>query len=161
VDLGDYWYQRGQTQKAKDIWKRLLTLVKPKAKGLAALGEVYLDHDLGEDALDVYKQAIDLVPGDVQMQKGYANALERVRKYVDAEKVLREVIAQAPGDVDARLVLERVLVNQGKVAAAIAILEELVKADPKSARAYYKRLSLYALQLYKDDDAIRYAAAGV
>jgi HEAT repeat protein len=71
------------------------------------------------------------------------------------------VIAQAPGDVDARLVLERVLVNQGKVADAMAILEELVKADPKGARAYYTRLATYALQLYKDDDAIRYAAAAV
>ncbi|GAC1365586.1 MAG: hypothetical protein NVSMB47_16890 [Polyangiales bacterium] len=87
--------------------------------------------------------------------------LLHLRRHADAEAVLRDIIAKAPGDVDARLVLERVLVNQGKVAAAIAILEELIKADPKSARAYYTRLAQYALQLYKDDDAIRYAAAAV
>jgi tetratricopeptide (TPR) repeat protein/HEAT repeat protein len=233
VDLGDYYYQRNNTPKAKEIWKKLLVIIKPKAKGLAALGEVYLDHDLGEDALDVYKQAVDLTPGDIVMQKGYAVALERVhkygeaqgiwesilkrndvdklvrrearthlvllwlaqkkleqqiapltaafkgppvdlesgrlvaevqlhlRRYADAEATLRAIIKEAPGDVDARLVLERVLVNQGKIVEAIAILEELVKADPKGARQYYTRLAAYALQIYKDEEAIRYAAAAV
>ncbi|MBI2395730.1 MAG: tetratricopeptide repeat protein [Deltaproteobacteria bacterium] len=233
VDLGDYWYQRGQTAKAKEIWKRLTVVVKPKAKGFAALGETYLDHDLGEDALEAYKQARDLAPGDLQVQKGHATALERVHKYAeaqglwdailkrndvdkptrrearthlvllwvaqkklepqvapltatfkgppadleagrllaevqmhlrrlpDAEKTLRSIIDQAPGDVDARLVLERVLVQQGNVAGAIAVLEELVKADPKGARQYYGRLAQYSLQLYKDDEAIRWAAAAV
>ncbi len=233
VDLGDYYYQRGQTPKAKEIWKRLLTVITPKAKGLAALGEVYLDHDLGDDALDAYKQAIDLSPAEIPLQKGYATALERVHKYIeaqgiwetilkrndvdklvrrearthlvllwlaqkkldaqiapltlafkgppvdlesgrllaevqlhlrrhiDAETTLRAIIKEAPGDIDARLVLERVLVNQGKISEAMAILEELVKADPKSARVYYTRLANYAEQTYKDEDAIRYAAAAV
>lgn len=233
VDLGDYWYQRGNTAKAKEIWKRLVIVVKPKAKGYAALGETYLDHDLGEDALDAYKEARDLLPGDLQIQKGHASALERVHKYgeaqglwetilkrndvdkptrrearthlvllwvaqkklepqvaglnaqfkgppadleagrllaevqlhlrklPDAEKTLRTIIDQAPGDVDARLVLERVLVQQGNVSGAIKVLEELVKADPKGARQYYGRLAQYSLQLYKDDDAIRWAAAAV
>jgi len=233
VDLGDYWYQRGNTAKAKEIWKRLVIVVKPKAKGFAALGETYLDHDLGEDALEAYKEARDLQPGDLQIQKGHASALERVHKYSeaqglwetilkrndvdkptrrearthlvllwvaqkklepqvagltasfkgpptdleagrllaevqlhlrklpDAEKTLRSIIDQAPGDVDARLVLERVLVQQGNVAGAIKVLEELVKADPKGARQYYGRLAQYSLQLYKDDEAIRWAAAAV
>lgn len=233
VDLGDYWYQRGQTAKAKEIWKKLVTVVKPKAKGWAALGETYLDHDLGEDALDAYKEARALAPGDLQVQKGHASALERVHKYQeaqgiwesilkrndvdkptrrearthlvllwvaqkklepqvspltaqfkgpppdleagrllaevqlhlrrlpDSEKTLRMIIEQAPGDVDARLVLERVLVQQGNVAGAMKVLEELVKADPKGARQYYGRLAQYALQLYKDEEAIRWAAAAV
>lgn len=233
VDLGDYWYQRGNTGKAKEIWKRLTIVVKPKAKGFAALGETYLDHDLGEDALDAYKEARDLLPGDLQIQKGHASALERVHKYgeaqglwetilkrndvdkptrrearthlvllwvaqkklepqvspltatfkgppadleagrllaevqlhlrklPDAEKTLRSIIDQAPGDVDARLVLERVLVQQGNVQGAIKVLEELVKADPKGARQYYGRLAQYSLQLYKDEDAIRWAASAV
>lgn len=233
VDLGDYWYQRGQTAKAKDIWKRLTLIVKPKAKGFAALGETYLDHDLGEDALDAYKQARELAPGDLPIQKGHANALERVHRYSEAqglwesilkrndvdkatrrearthmvllwvaqkklepqvkplqaaftgppvdlesgrllsevllhlrrlpeaEKTLRAIINESPGDVDARLVLERVLVQQGNVAGAMKVLEELVKADPKGARQYYGRLATYALQLYKDEDAVRWAAAAV
>jgi len=233
VDLGDYWYQRGNTAKAKEIWKRLLTVVKPKAKGYQALGETYLDHDLGEDALEAYKEARSLAPSDLPIQKGYASALERVHRYgeaqgmweailkrndvdkptrrearthlvllwvaqkklepqvkplelqfkgppadleagrllaevqlhlrrlPDSEKTLRAIIEQAPGDVDARLVLERVLVQQGNVAGAMKVLEELVKADPKGARQYYGRLAQYALQLYKDEEAVRWASAAV
>lgn len=233
VDLGDYWYQRGQTQKAKDIWKKLTNIVKPKAKGWAALGETYLDHDLGEEGLEAYKEARALAPGDLQISKGYASALERVHRYQeaqgiwesilkrndvdkptrrearthlvllwvaqkklepqvsplqsqfkgppadleagrllaevqlhlrrlpDSEKTLRAIIEQAPGDVDARLVLERVLVQQGNVAGAMKVLEELVKADPKGSRQYYGRLAQYALQLYKDEEAVRWAAAAV
>ena len=235
VDLGDYYYQRSQTDKAKEIWKKLLVLVTPKAKGLAALAEVYLDHDLAEEALDAYQQAIALSPSDVTLQKGEATALERVhryaeaqgiwetilkrndvdkptrhearthlvllwvaqkkladqvkpltdefnrsgaepdiesgrllaevllhlRRYAEAEQTLRDIIKLQAGDVDARLVLERVLVNEGKVAEAITVLEELLKADPKGALGYYNRLAQYAEQLYRDDDAIRYAAAAV
>jgi len=233
VDLGDYYYQRGNTTKAKEIWKRLTVIVKPKAKGFTALGEVYLDHDMGEDALDAYKQAIEAAPGELTVQKGWAAALERNHKYIeaqgvwetilkrndvdkltrrearthlvllwlaqkklpdqikplaasfagppvdleagrllaevqlhlrklpDAEKTLRAIIEQAPGDVDARLVLERVLVQQGHVSDAMKILEELVKADPKGARAYYTRLASYALSIYKDEEALKWAAAAV
>ncbi len=234
VDLGDYYYQRGNTTKAKEIWKRLTVIVKPKAKGFTALGEIYLDHDLGEDALEAYKEAREAAPRrPAPMQKGWAAALERNHKYIeaqgvwetilkrndvdkptrrearthlvllwvaqkklepqvsplssqfkgppadleagrllaevqlhlrklpDAEKTLRAIIEQAPGDVDARLVLERVLVQQGHVSDAMKILEELVKADPKGARAYYTRLASYALSIYKDEEALKWAAAAV
>ncbi|MFI5301650.1 MAG: tetratricopeptide repeat protein, partial [Polyangiales bacterium] len=233
VDLGDYYYQRTETAKAKEIWKRLLVVIKPRAKALAALGDVYLDHDLGEDALVAYKEAIDLSPSDVMLQKGHAAALERVhrvgeaqlvwetilrrndvdhatqaearrhlvilwlaqkkladqvkpltiqftgppvdleagrllaevlvhlRRYPEAEKTLRAVIKEAPGDIEARIVLERALVQQGELAQAIKVLEEVVKADPKGARQYYQRMAQYALALYRDDDALKYAAAAV
>jgi tetratricopeptide (TPR) repeat protein/HEAT repeat protein len=233
VDLGDYYYQRAQNAKAKEIWQKLLVLIKPKAKAYAALGEVYLDHDLGDDALEAYKQALELAPGEVPVLKGYAAALERTHKYdpaqaiwesllgrndvdkatrrearshlvmlwiaqkkldaqvapltekfkgappdleagrllsevllhlrklADAEKILRSIIEAAPGDIDARLVLERTLVSQGQVGGAIKVLEELVRADPKGARAYYTRLAQYALSLYRDEDAVRWAAAAV
>ena len=63
----------------------------------------------------------------------------------------------APGDADSYLALERVLVQENKLADAIAVLEKLVAVDPKSARQLYQRMAQYALQIYKDDDAIKYA----
>jgi tetratricopeptide (TPR) repeat protein/HEAT repeat protein len=233
VDLGDYWYQRGQNAKAKEVWKRLLVVVKPKAKALAMLGATYLEHDLGDDALEAYGQARDLAPTDVPILKGYAEALERMRKYAqaqavwqgilerkdadktvrrearkktvqlwaaqkklepqikvleaqykgppkdveagrmladvllhlrrhgEAEGILRAIISDAPGDVEARRSLENVLVQRGDIAGAMKIAEELVKADPQGARQTYQRLAQYALQLYRDDEAIRWAAAAV
>jgi tetratricopeptide (TPR) repeat protein len=92
VDLGDYWYQRANNTKAKDIWKRLVTVVKPKYKGWTALGEVYLDHDMGEEALEAYKQALELAPSEIQVQKGYAAALERVHRLTEAQAVWEGIL---------------------------------------------------------------------
>ena len=79
------------------------------------------------------------------------------RRLADAEATLRRVITVAPGDADSYLALERVLVQGNKLGDAIAILEKLATVDPKSARQVYRRMAEYAIQLYRDDDAIKYA----
>ena len=84
-----------------------------------------------------------------------------LRKLADAEATLRRVIELAPGDAESYLALERVLVQENKIADAIAVLEKLVAVEPKRARELYQRMAQYALQLYKDDDAIKYAARAV
>ena len=74
------------------------------------------------------------------------------------------MIDLAPGDSDAYLALERVLVQMNsaaKLQEAIAVLERLLAVDPKQARSIYQRMSQYALQLYHDDDAIKYASRAV
>jgi HEAT repeat protein len=71
------------------------------------------------------------------------------------------VLVLAPGDVESYLSLERVLVQEAKLEDAIRTLEKLVVVDPKRAREIYQRMAQYALQSYRDDDAIKYAARAV
>lgn len=235
VDLGERHFQDGNTELAVQTWRRILTAVTPRARALAALGEVYLDHDMLPDALAALREAVQLEPQTAVYQKQLAAALERgksyrdarqiwqglasrakasgdkmlareartrivslwgfervleaqvgpltaqfekdpaeveagrtlaevqlhLRRLGDAEATLRKVVARAPGDVDAYLALERVLVQENKLPEAIALLEKLVTVDPKSARQLYQRMSQYAHDLYRDDDAIKYAARAV
>jgi tetratricopeptide (TPR) repeat protein len=84
-----------------------------------------------------------------------------LRKLPDAEATLRRVIGLAPGDAESYLGLERVLVQESKIAEAIGVLEKLAEVEPKRARELYQRMAQYALQIYKDDDAIKYAARAV
>lgn len=235
VDLGDRHFQDGNTQLAVQTWRRILTTVTPRARALAALGEVYLEHDMLQDALAAFREAAQLEPQTLGYKKQLASALERsksfrdarviwmeladkakasgdkilarearsrivtlwgfervldaqiaplqakfaktppdveagrmlaevqihLRKLADAEATLRAVVAAAPGDADSYLALERVLVQQNKTQDAIAVLEKLVAVDPKSARQLYQRMAQYAVQLYRDDDAITYAARAV
>lgn len=100
-------------------------------------------------------------PPDVEAGRMLAEVQLHTRKLADAEATLRKVVAAAPGDADSYLALERVLVQQNKIQDAIAVLEKLVAVDPKSARQLYQRMAQYALQLYRDDDAIKYAARAV
>ena len=46
VDLGDRYFQQGDKKKALETWARIKTVVPNRAKALATLGEVYLDHDM-------------------------------------------------------------------------------------------------------------------
>ena len=235
VDLGDRYFQDGNTALAVQTWKRILTTVQPRAKALAALGDVYLEHDMTSDALAAYKEAVALDPGNLGYEKALAAAYERTRSYreaqtlyeeiaahakekgdkalarecrtrlvtlwglervldqqlpglrrqfasdppdpeagrmlaealihlrklPDAEATLRRVLEISPGDSESYLALERVLVQESKIADAIAVLERLAQAEPKRARELYQRMAQYALQIYDDDDAIKYAARAV
>lgn len=100
-------------------------------------------------------------PPDAEAGRMLAEVQLHLRKLNDAENTLRRVITAAPGDADSYLALERVLVQENKLSEAIAVLEKLVAVDPKSARQLYQRMAQYALQLYRDDDAIKYAARAV
>jgi tetratricopeptide (TPR) repeat protein/HEAT repeat protein len=235
VDLGDRYFQDGNAPLAVQTWKRILAAVQPRAKAFAALGDVYLEHDMTADALAAYKEAVALEPSNLGYAKALAAAYERNRAYHDAEVLyaeiaarakdkgdkalarecrtrivtlwglqhtlepelpglrrqfgatppdpeagrtlaealthlrrlpeaeaaLRRVLELAPGDAESYLALERVLIQESKVAEAIAVLERLAQAEPKRARELYQRMAQYALQIYDDDDAIKYAARAV
>jgi tetratricopeptide (TPR) repeat protein/HEAT repeat protein len=109
------------------------------------------------------QQKFSATPPDVEAGRMLAEIQLHLpnRKLADAEATLRRVIQLAPGDTDGYLALERVLVQENKIQDAIAVLEKLVTADPKSARQLYQRMAQYALSVYRDEDAIRYAARAV
>jgi tetratricopeptide (TPR) repeat protein/HEAT repeat protein len=100
-------------------------------------------------------------PPDLEAGRLLAEAHVRLRRYDDAERVLRRLTQLAPGSVDDLTRLERVLVLGRKLEAALATLEKLVKLDAKRAREYYQRMAGYAAELYQDDRALSYAARAV
>jgi tetratricopeptide (TPR) repeat protein/HEAT repeat protein len=236
VDLGDRYFQDGNTPLAVQTWRRILTSITPRARALAALGEVYLEHDMLQDALSSFREAVQLEPQTLGYKKQLASALERAKNYHDARQIwqelaekakasgdkilqrearsrivamwgfehvlegqvatlqrafsanppdleagrtlaevqlhlrtkigdaeatLKRIVQLAPGDVESYLALERVLVQENKLQDAIGVLEKLVAVDPKSARQLYQRMAQYAVQLYRDEDAIKYAARAV
>ena len=100
-------------------------------------------------------------PPDLDAGRTLAEVQIHLRKLDGAEATLRRIVELAPGDAESYLALERVLVQENKLADAIAVLERLVAVEPKRARELYQRMAQYALQLYKDQDAIRYAVRAV
>jgi len=119
-----------------------------------------LERILDQQIAPLQKQFSGATP-DVEAGRMLAEAQLHLRRLADAEATLRKIVEIAPGDADAYLGLERVLVQENKITEAIAVLAKLVEVDPKRAREVYQRMAAYALQIYKDDDAIRYAARAV
>ncbi len=100
-------------------------------------------------------------PPDLEAGRLLSEAHVRLRRYEDAERVLRRLAQLSPGSVEDLTRLERVLVLGRKLEAALTTLEKLVKLDPKRAREYYQRMAGYAAELYQDDRALGYAARAV
>ena len=98
---------------------------------------------------------------DLEAGRQLSEAHVRLRRYDDAERVLRRLTQLSPGNVEDSTRLERVLVLGRKLEAALDTLEKLVKLDPKRAREYYQRMAGYAAELYQDDRALAYAARAV
>ncbi|HTQ43367.1 MAG TPA: tetratricopeptide repeat protein, partial [Polyangiaceae bacterium] len=114
-----------------------------------------------EAQLPKLQAAFSANPPDVESGRMLAEAQLHLRRLPDAEASLRRVIGLAPGDAESYLALERVLVQEQKIADAIDVLGKLAEVEPKRARELYERMAQYALQIYRDDDAIKYAARAV
>jgi len=114
-----------------------------------------------EQKLPDLQRRFGATPPDVEAGRMLAEGQAHLRRLADAEATLRRVISLAPGDGDSYLALERVLVQENKIGDAIAVLEKLAQVEPKRARELYERMARYALQIYRDDDAIKYAARAV
>lgn len=105
--------------------------------------------------------AFNKTPPDIESGRLLAEVQRKLHRLPDAEATLRRVVTLAPGDEESLLALERVLVQQQNLLAAIGVLEKLVEVNPKRAREFYQRMAQYAAELYRDDDAIKYAAKAV
>jgi tetratricopeptide (TPR) repeat protein/HEAT repeat protein len=106
VDLGDHYFQDGNTPLAVQTWKRILTTVTPRARALAALGDVYLDHDMVADALVALREAAQLEPQNLAYKKDLAGALERTRNYREAHTLWQELAGRAKQSNDKILARE-------------------------------------------------------
>lgn len=100
-------------------------------------------------------------PPDLEAGRLLAEVQRKLHRLADAEVTLRRIVGFAPGDEESLLALERVLVQQQNLTGAIDVLAKLTEVDPKRAREFYQRMAQNAAELYKDDDAIKYAARAV
>lgn len=105
VELGSRYWRDGKRDEARRTWQRILTAQSDRARALVTLGEVYLDHDLGSEALTALREAVRLRPQDARIKRSLAIALERVGAarpqrernalWEEARSVWEELLAEA------------------------------------------------------------------
>ncbi len=157
--------QRLAYEEARKIWEQILreSVADANVAREARQHVVTLLSLTGQLAprLTVLERKFAAEPADMEAGRLLAEAHVRLRRYEDAERVLRRLSQLSPGNVEDLTRLERVLVLGRKLEAALGTLEKLVKLDPKRAREYFQRMAGYAAELYQDDRALGYAARAV
>ena len=84
VNLGEMYWARGRKEKADEIWRRLLSLSGNKPLGQAKLADVYAEHNLMPQAMDLYQKAVKAEPNNLQLRRGLALASERLSRPAEA-----------------------------------------------------------------------------
>lgn len=105
ADLGDHYFQEGNRTLAVATWKRIITTVTPRVRALAAIGGVYLEHEMLPEALAALREASEAEPSNLTYKKDLATALERARSYREATALWASLAEKARQQGD--LVLAR------------------------------------------------------
>lgn len=151
---------------AREIWEDLLRTAGETDKLVAREARTHivslwaLNHELANRVAPLSSR-FNQSPPDLEAGRLLAEVQRKLGRLPDAEATLRRVVEFAPGDEESLLSLERVLVLEQKLTDAIAVLAKLVEVNPKRAREFYQRMAQYAAELYKDDQAIEFAAKAV
>jgi tetratricopeptide (TPR) repeat protein len=106
VALGELYYQAGNKERALETWRRLLRGVGKREQRMARLAEVYGEHELPGESLDLYQKAVTLSPDDPGLNKGLAQALERMHRDGEAGTRWTTILERAIATRDRALALE-------------------------------------------------------
>jgi tetratricopeptide (TPR) repeat protein len=79
--LGERQMEAGDRDRAMATWQRIRDHARDRARGAAALAEVYARHDLGPQALTLYREAIAARPDELDYHKGLAVVAEALRLF--------------------------------------------------------------------------------
>ncbi len=90
IELGNRYWRDNQPGKARETWERVRTLVPDQGRAQELLGEVYLEHDLTDEALEAFRLAVKASPGDPRRKRALAVALERAAPQMEGRKGRRE-----------------------------------------------------------------------
>ncbi len=113
--------------------------------GWLLLGRSYSSLGLYTKAVNVYKRALKLAPGRVDIRSDYGEALVLAAKYVvsaDAEEIFTGVLKTDPLDFRARYYLGLARAQHGDVAGAVQDWFDILAVAPKDApwRASVKKV---------------------
>lgn len=139
ITLGQELLQEGDEAGSKAAFARALERATDRASAHASLGEIFLDHEQPDRALEHFEQAVRLAPDSLSYARGLAEALERTRRFADAEAQWKKVMELAGSDRLARREARRRIVllwaNSGDLRGKLRELERAFGMPPSDGSA--------------------------
>ena len=121
---------------AQPALEKLIVANPKNAKLFARLGEVTRRSDPQKSA-EAYRRANEIDPANPKYAAGYAAALVQLRRFAEAESILRRVIANAPDEYAAHANLALALYEMKRFTEALPEYEWLAAARPEIAATYF------------------------
>jgi len=130
--LGEIYFQKGEREKAKQLFTKLYNLNPKSYAANKILGNYCMDNELNyKKALSYYKQAIEIKPDDDDLNFKLANMMMKVssEKYLhDAMYYAKHAVELNPSNPDALFTYSQILV--------------FISEFSKSSEYYYKAIEI-------------------
>ena len=133
---GDIMDNGSSSEEERAALEQLAARDPKNAALLGRLGSAYRRVDATK-SLGYYGAALKIEPTNIRYAIGYAAALIQLRRFADAETVLRRVLAVAPAEYTAHTNLAIALYEQKRFADAIPEYEWLAREKPEIAATYF------------------------
>lgn len=162
-------YERARRwDKAIEVWREIMEKTDQASTRSEARGRVisiYKRQHRLRSMLVEFRKKFNAEPPDTRAGYFLAEGHLKLNNFEKAEKTYRDLI-EADGnvdqdDVDAYQSLERIYRQTGELEKAVEVLQTLAELQPARQRDYYHQIAELSLKLYRDDQAVRYAALAV
>ena len=122
---------RGDVDDAVDVLERALSQHEDRPVAHFALANMYSEHDLVDDAVRVLRAAEVRFPDNTAVVFQLGAALERGRRYPEAEGAFRRVLARDPEDAATLNYLGYMLAERGeRLNESIDLIQRALELDP-------------------------------
>ncbi len=134
----------GDLKAAERDYRKLLALEK-HGEGYELLGRFYHVHGRADDAIAVWQEGLRKYPDNDRIKRVLTRALlarDKPGDRAQALALLSELEQRFPDDPEVMWVRTLVLLDEGKLTQAEALLERVVKAEPTAVDAQLQWISL-------------------
>jgi len=152
LNLARLYSVKGDMQRTIDVLKSVPVDDRTPRIELA-LGASYDQMKDAKDAAEAYQRALDLDPGNVDSERGLANALLNEGKLDEALKEFNVVLAAEPSDVQSQIRISDIERRQGHYEEALATLKKAKELTQDNAELSYNE-ALIDDSLGRYDDAV-------
>ncbi len=130
-DEGLYWSIRANEQLAFRALDRYQQLQPDSERTHLLLGDIYRQRRRNDDAIEEYKRALQLSPGDPAALLGLSTAYLLNGNYPATVETLRPALNRVPDDADMNLVMGEAFVESQQYADAEIYLQRALSAKPQ------------------------------
>jgi predicted Zn-dependent protease len=149
---GLFWATRAYNRLAVEAFDHLGKL--PESVEIHALkAQIFHDHRQDPEAVEEWRAALALAPGDPNLESELATALFTAHKYEDAIPLLRKLLAQRPDAPDLNFMLGESLWRMQQPNQAVPYLTTALRGDPNLLPAHAALGMVYAL-LHRNAEAV-------
>ena len=152
LNLARLYSVQGETQRTIDVLKAVPQEDR-SARIELALGGSYDQVKNYKGAAEAYQRSLDQEPGNIDAERGLANALSNQGKLDEALKAFGTVLAAEPTDVQSQIRISDIERRQGHYEEALATLKKAKELTKDNAELSYNE-ALIDDSLGRYDDAI-------